>query len=124
VFVLHLPCGAYVIASPPTTTVIYPGSVFAKRINALTFYCQYCVAATPDTRFPAAIQDAVTFYAYLLDLGIPAKNIIISGDSAGGNLVIALLRYIEANKGLLPSPRGAISWSPWVDVTSKAVKRY
>jgi acetyl esterase/lipase len=122
-FVLHLPGGAYVIASPPSTTGVFPSSVFSKKINAITFYAQYRVAATPDTRFPAAIQDAVTFYAYLLDLGIPAKNIIVSGDSAGGNLVIALLRYIEENKGL-PKPCGAISWSPWVNVTPSAISAY
>ena len=122
-FVLHLPGGAYVIASPPSTTGVFPSSVFSKKINAITFYAQYRVAASPDTRFPAAVQDAVTFYAYLLDLGIPAKNIIVSGDSAGGNLVIALLRYIEANK-CLPKPCGAISWSPWVNVTTSAILAY
>lgn len=123
-FVLHLPGGAYAIASPPSRTGEFPSSVFSSKINAITFYAQYRVAATPETRFPAAIQDAVTFYSYLLDLGIPAKNIIISGDSAGGNLVIALLRYIEANKGLFPSPRGAISWPPWVNITTSAVSAY
>jgi acetyl esterase/lipase len=122
--VLHFPGGAFVIATPPLSTGEYPSSVYAKRLNALTFYAQYRVADTPQTRFPAALQDAVTFYTYLLDLGIPAKNIIISGDSAGGNLVIALMRYIEANKGLLPKPQGIISWSPWLDVTPSAVEQY
>lgn len=122
-FVLHLPGEAYVIKSPPSTTGVFPSSVFSEKINAITFYAQYRVAATPDTRFPATIQDAVTFYAYLLDLGIPDKNIILSRDSARENLVIALLRYIEANKGL-SRPCGAMSWSPWVNVTKSVISAY
>lgn len=123
-FVLHLPGGAYVIAPTTSKTGVFTGDVYSSTINAIVFYAQYRVAAEPVTRFPAAIQDAVTFYSYLLELGIPAKNIIISGDSAGGNLVIALVRYIEDNNKLLPRPLGAISWSPWVDITSSAVARY
>jgi acetyl esterase/lipase len=123
-FVLHFPGGAYVIATLPSQTGVYPSMVFKKGINAITFYTQYRVAATTNERFPAAIQDAVTFYTYLLELGIPAKNIIISGDSAGGNLVLALLRYIEANKNLLQRPGGAIAWSPWVDISASAIAKY
>jgi acetyl esterase/lipase len=123
-FILHLPGGAYVIASPPSQTGIYPSMVFKRGINAITFYAQYRVAATSEERFPAALQDAVTFYAYLLELGIPAKNIIVSGDSAGGNLVLALLRYIEDSKNILPRPRGAIAWSPWVNVSASAIAEY
>ncbi|KAH8707075.1 Alpha/Beta hydrolase protein [Phaeosphaeriaceae sp. PMI808] len=123
-FVLHLPGGAYVIASPPDSSGEFPSSVYMQEIEAITFYAQYRVAATPESQFPAAIQDAVTFYSYLLDLGIPSKNIIVSGDSAGGNLVIALLRYIEDSKTLLPRPRGAVAWSPWVNVTANAISTY
>ncbi|KAF2796961.1 hypothetical protein K505DRAFT_334743 [Melanomma pulvis-pyrius CBS 109.77] len=60
----------------------------------------------------------------MLDLGMPARNIIISRGSARGNLIIALLRYIETNKGLFPSPCAAISWSPWVNTTNSAVSAY
>lgn len=123
-FVLHFPGGAYVIASPPATTGEFPSSVFSKKMNAITFYAEYRVAAKPETRFPAALQDAVTFYSHMLDIGIPAKNIIISGDSAGGNLVNALIRYIEDNQALLPPPHGAIMWSPWVNVTASGVAAY
>lgn len=126
--VLHLPGGAYVIASPPSSTGQFPSSVYAEKADALTLYAQYRVADTPATRFPAALQDAVTFYAYLLRLGVPAEHIIVSGDSAGGNLVLALLRYIDeyAKTGGadLPNPRGAIVWSPWVNVTPAAVAAY
>ncbi|KAI2632878.1 alpha/beta hydrolase fold-3 domain-containing protein [Xylaria nigripes] len=68
--------------------------------------------------FPAALQDAVSSYLYLLnELKIPADQIIVSGDSAGGNLAIALLRYIAdfgAETGI-PNPKCAVLLSPWVD---------
>jgi len=116
-FVLHFPGGAFVMASPPSENGKFPSGVFEAKMNAMTFFAQYRVA----TQFPAALQDAVTFYAYLLDIGIPAQNIVISGDSAGGNVVLALVRYIEQNAHVLPRPRGAIAWSPWVNVTSTAI---
>ncbi|KAF1968949.1 alpha/beta-hydrolase, partial [Bimuria novae-zelandiae CBS 107.79] len=67
--------------------------------------------------------DVVTFYRYVLDQGVDPRNIFISGDSAGGAVAIALLRYIEETK-VLPSTRGVMLWSPWLDVSSSAVSRY
>jgi acetyl esterase/lipase len=96
------------VAFSPEQTGQAPGATYGRSLNALTFLAQYRVANTPATRFPAALQDAVTFYSQLLDLGIPAKNVVIAGDSAGGNLVLALLRYIEANPTLIPHPRGVL----------------
>ena len=45
------------------------------------------------------------------------KNIVVSGDSAGGNLTIALLRYISeyGSEINLPTPSAAVLWSPWID---------
>ena len=49
-------------------------------------------------------------------MNIPASNIVTSGDSAGGNVAIALLRYISSPEGNnLPSPLAALLWSPSVD---------
>ena len=67
-------------------------------------------------RFPAALQDAVTSYAHLvLRLGFDARDVVLSGDSAGGNLALALLRYLEETK-VLPRPGGVVLWSPWTDL--------
>jgi acetyl esterase/lipase len=67
--------------------------------------------------FPAALQDALSSYLYLLnDLRIPAKQIVVAGDSAGGNLVMALLLYLH-NFGAtthVPTPKCAVLLSPWV----------
>jgi acetyl esterase/lipase len=53
---------------------------------------------------------------------------VVPGDSTGGNLVLALLRYIGDYARIggvdLPSPRGAIAWSPWVNITPAAVAAY
>lgn len=49
------------------------------------------------------------------DLHIPAENIIVSGDSAGGALSLAMLMYLRDND--YPLPSGAILMSPWVDLT-------
>ncbi|KAI1127084.1 alpha/beta hydrolase fold-3 domain-containing protein [Nemania abortiva] len=67
--------------------------------------------------FPAALQDAVSSYLYLLnDLHVPASQIVVGGDSAGGNLTTAFLRYLHefgAAAGL-PTPKCALLLSPWV----------
>ena len=81
---------------------------------------QYRLASDPTYHFPAAIQDAVTAYKSLLDMDIPASNIVIPGDSAGGNVAIALLRYISSPEGdSLPSPLAALLWSPFVGLATQ-----
>ncbi|TGJ79003.1 hypothetical protein E0Z10_g9761 [Xylaria hypoxylon] len=67
--------------------------------------------------FPAALQDALSSYLFLLSkVCVPAGQIVIGGDSAGGNLATALLRYLhEFEAGInVPMPRCAVVLSPWV----------
>ncbi|KAH7328449.1 alpha/beta hydrolase fold-3 domain-containing protein [Stachybotrys elegans] len=67
--------------------------------------------------FPAALQDTLAAYMHLLrKLKIPPSRLVIAGDSAGGNLVIALMRYIyEFGKELgIPPPRCGALFSPLV----------
>ncbi|KAI1302281.1 alpha/beta hydrolase fold-3 domain-containing protein [Xylaria venustula] len=67
--------------------------------------------------FPAALQDALSSYLYLLhESEIPASHIVVAGDSSGGNLTMALLLYLH-NFGTttqIPTPRAAVLISPWV----------
>lgn len=80
---------------------------------------QYRLSSNPLGYFPAALQDCLTVYLYLQrELKIPAEKIILSGDSAGGSLVVGLLRYIhEYGRELnLEPPAAALLWSPWVDL--------
>ena len=68
----------------------------------------------PEHPFPAAIEDSITAYRWLLSKGISPQNIIFTGASAGGGLVIStLVRLRELN---LPFPAGAVLLSPWTDL--------
>jgi len=72
----------------------------------------------PSGQFPTALLDALSGYAYLLSQGFKPHNILFSGDSAGGNLVNALTRYlIDANLPSIPPPSGLILTSPWADMS-------
>ncbi len=82
---------------------------------------QYRLSSGRNGRFPAPIQDALTAYLWLLrEKGIPALQIIFSGDSAGGTIALGLLRYICEHGAELdiPAPGAVALWSPWVDVSA------
>ena len=69
----------------------------------------------PDHPFPAALEDALSTYTWLLANGIDAGNIILAGDSAGGGLVLATTLAIRDEGRNLPA--GLICLSPWTDLT-------
>ena len=69
----------------------------------------------PENPFPAAIDDTYTAYNWILKQGINPKNIILSGQSAGGGLCLALLLKIKDNKGV--QPLDAVAISPWTDLS-------
>lgn len=74
-----------------------------------TYMVNYRLA--PEHAYPAALEDAVKVYRYLLAQGNDPKGMILMGDSAGGNLVLALSLYLKAEK--LPQPALLILASPW-----------
>ena len=108
--ILFLHGGGYVSGSldshRPLATEI--GRVCETRTLAL----QYRLA--PEYPFPAAIEDAVAGYRYLLSYGIEPRHIAVAGDSAGGGLTLALMLSVR-DAGL---PQPACGWciSPWVDL--------
>lgn len=70
----------------------------------------------PEHRFPAALDDAVAAYGWLLDQGVRPENIVVAGDSAGGNLVLAsLLSLLERGR---PLPAAGVLMSPWTDLAA------
>lgn len=69
----------------------------------------------PEHPFPAAIDDLWGVYEALLAGGTPAEQIIVGGDSAGGNLALAMI--IRARDAGLPMPRALVLLSPWLDLT-------
>ncbi|ESZ89617.1 hypothetical protein SBOR_10001 [Sclerotinia borealis F-4128] len=122
--VLHFHGGAYVIGDGRTNDAGFAAKTMIANTTASFVFCpQYRLATTPAGKFPAALQDAITSFVYLTEtLKIDANKIVVSGDSAGGNLVLALLRYIHDNpEAGLPNPGCAWLWSPWVDPISTLV---
>lgn len=69
----------------------------------------------PEYPYPAAVEDALRVWDYLMLLGYGARDIIIAGDSAGGNLALVLTLKLKEQGRLLP--RGLILMSPWTDLT-------
>lgn len=115
--VLYFHGGAFVVGEG-RADARFPATTLATNLKAKVFSLSYRLSSSRTCQFPAALQDAVTAYQYLVDLRTDAKHIIIAGDSAGGNLAIALLRYIEDNKGILLPPLAAVICSPWLDLAS------
>ena len=68
----------------------------------------------PEDPFPAAVEDVVDAYRFMLDQGLSPNRIAIAGDSAGGGLTMALL--IAARDRGLPLPACGWCISPWVDM--------
>ncbi|KAK9425315.1 hypothetical protein SUNI508_13116 [Seiridium unicorne] len=117
--ILHIHGGAFVIGDGRTATLGFLADTLLKHAGAdAVFGLQYRLSGRGNTNpFPAGLQDVVTGYLYLTQrLGIPARNITVSGDSAGANLAIAFLRYLsEYGKELdIPNPQSAVLISPWV----------
>lgn len=119
--VLHFHGGTYVTGQGRANDNIRVGAVMlASHLKAKVLCPSYRLASNENGGFPAALQDAITVYRHLLDQGISPQRIVLSGDSAGGNLVVALLRHIAKRDEakLLPSPFAALLWSPWLDLKS------
>ena len=72
----------------------------------------------PENPYPAACEDAMKAWDYLMLLGYGARDVIVAGDSAGGNLALSLVHKLKQQKRLLP--RGLVLLSPWTDLTSSA----
>ncbi|MEF2575374.1 MAG: alpha/beta hydrolase [Eisenbergiella sp.] len=75
----------------------------------------------PEHPYPAATEDALKAWNYLMYLGYGARDVIVAGDSAGGNLALSLTLRLKEQERLLP--RGLVLLSPWTDLT-KSGKSY
>ena len=82
-------------------------------------------ALAPDSPLPTQLRQANTALSHLLNKGISPVNIVIGGDSAGGNLVFQLMSHILHPLSSIPPPpalpqafAGAILFSPWCEYTT------
>lgn len=109
---LHCHGGGY-----STGSCMYARTLTSKLADAASmdvFCFDYRLA--PENPWPAALEDAVKAWNYLMLLGYGARDVILTGDSAGGNLALALSLKLKEEDRLLP--RGLVLMSPWTDLTS------
>ncbi|HET6182166.1 MAG TPA: alpha/beta hydrolase [Acetobacteraceae bacterium] len=108
--VLYLHGGGYVVGSIQSHRHMV--SEIGRAARACTLALHYRLA--PEHPFPAAVEDAVAGYRFLLGRGIAPNRIAIAGDSAGGGLTVAAMLAIR-DAGL-QQPVCGWAISPWVDM--------
>lgn len=109
--VLYIHGGGFVWGSCTSSRVV--AATFARIAHARVLVPNYRLA--PEHPFPAAPQDCLAAYHWLLDSGVSPEHLVVVGDSAGGGLVLALL--VKLAQAALPQPAGAVLISPWLDLT-------
>ena len=110
--ILYLHGGGYTCGDLPYA--VGAGSLLAATTGTKVFCPAYRLA--PEHPFPAALEDALDCYRYLLNKGYSHSQITLCGESAGGGLCYALcLRLREEG---LSMPCGIIGISPWTDLTA------
>ncbi|HEV7759824.1 MAG TPA: alpha/beta hydrolase fold domain-containing protein [Acidimicrobiales bacterium] len=114
-------------AEPPTVLFLHGGgyimgSAFGYRglAGALAVAAEASVVVpeyrlAPEHPFPAALEDAMRAYLWMLDSGIPPEQITMAGDSAGSGLVLSLMFTLRQEK--LPRPGGAALLCPGIDLS-------
>ncbi|MGD0279216.1 MAG: alpha/beta hydrolase [Smithella sp.] len=110
--ILYLHGGGYTMGSARTHAAVAGAFSDLSQIRVLSV--DYRLA--PENPYPAAVQDAAGAYRWLLKQGVPAKSIVIGGDSAGGGLAFAAM--LELKREGYPMPAAAFALSPWVDLAN------
>jgi acetyl esterase/lipase len=110
--------GGYVLGSLKTHRAL--AGELARAAGSVALLVDYRLA--PEHPHPAAIDDSVAAYRWLLSNGHAAEDVVIAGDSAGGGLTVATLLAIKQRN--LPMPAAGVCISPWVDMagTGESVK--
>ena len=107
---LYFHGGGFVVGSAVTGAAI--AGYLAEKAEMHAFSLEYPLA--PESPYPAQLDNAQAAYRMLLGRGFTPENIVVAGDSAGGNLTLALLLRLR-EKGM-PLPAGAFMISPWADL--------
>jgi acetyl esterase/lipase len=108
--ILYLHGGGYVIGSIDTHRAL--AGRLSRAAKARVLVIDYRLA--PEHPFPAAVDDSVAAYRWMLAQGLKPSRIAVAGDSAGGGLSAATLVAIRDAK--LPLPAAGALLSPWVDM--------
>jgi acetyl esterase/lipase len=109
----HLSGGGYIMGVLDTRQWI--ASLYMRGTNTRCLNVGYRLA--PEHPYPAALDDSISAYKWLLAQDFDPQNIIFCGESAGGGLAMALMLKIKVLG--LPMPAAAVLISPWVDLVGK-----
>jgi epsilon-lactone hydrolase len=107
---LYLHGGAYIMGSLNTHRDL--AAKLSRSTATRVLVIDYRLA--PENPFPAAVEDAVKSYRWLVSSGIAPEQIVIGGDSAGGGLTLATLLSLKDAGDTLPA--SAVLLSPWTDL--------
>lgn len=115
--ILYLHGGAYALGSV---------NVHREFLARLAKACQIKVLAidyrlAPEHPFPAALEDSLAAYHWLVSQGYVPQRIVIAGDSAGGGLTIATM--VSLRDSHIPLPACAVCISPWLNLYSTSEKQ-
>ena len=108
--IYYLHGGGYMVCSINTHREVV--SRIARAAQARALLIGYRLA--PENPFPAAVEDSVTGYRWLLSRSVDPNRIVIAGESAGGGLTMATL--VALRDAGDPLPAAAVAISPWVDM--------
>lgn len=112
--ILYCHGGGYTSGTLGYARLLASRMALATGYEVLAF--QYRLA--PEHPYPEALEDARLIWEYLMFLGWGAREIILAGDSAGGNLALELALDLRNAERMLPSR--LILFSPWTDMTATA----
>jgi acetyl esterase/lipase len=108
--VLYFHGGGYSMGSPRSHMGVQAAIACASGARVLSV--DYRLA--PEHPCPAATEDALAAYTWLLESGVAARQIVVAGDSSGGG--VALSTLVAARDARRPLPAGAVLMSPWLDL--------
>ena len=109
--ILYTHGGAYVSGSPLTHEPLIARLAEMSKIPVMAY--EYRLA--PEHPYPAALEDALSAFDYLIQKGYAEQDIALCGDSAGGGLTLALaLKLRDLGR---PLPGALVLISPWTDLT-------
>jgi len=110
---LYIHGGGFILGMSPLHNDMV--AYLAKQMGVRALMVDYRLA--PEHPFPAGLDDCVTAYRWLLKQGYSADNIVISGDSAGGNFTIATLMKLRDEGDPLPAAAAPIA--PVIDLVDR-----
>ncbi|KAB8336880.1 hypothetical protein FH972_021188 [Carpinus fangiana] len=108
--IVYLHGGGFRVGSPTSHRKL--AAHFAKAANSHALVLHYRLA--PEHPYPAALDDCIAAYQWVIHRGFKPNEIAIAGDSAGGNLAAATILRLRAEGAALPA--AAVAFSPWYNL--------